>query len=175
MALFSGVVIAGCSPIRILLKDYPKKFDRNAELKDTTLRAFVATVIPGARDDDPNLARIYTDDYYPFHSYCAFFVSDLSRRSAELYGSERFDLLSRDQRTHVIDNGLQADATITRLYEGAILMAQVSFYGGIYDDDEGCPLIDFHGTNSGFTAEEMCYPDSSLHLAREETNGGNYI
>ncbi|MBI1805068.1 MAG: hypothetical protein HY033_08920 [Ignavibacteriae bacterium] len=175
LSLLSGLLVAGCTPLRILLKQFPEEFKTNNELIDTMLRAFVVTVIPGAPFDDPNLTRIYTDDFYPFHSYCGFFVSDPSKRSEELYGTERFEQLAFDQRTKVIQGGLQADATLARLYAGAIFMAQASFYGGIYDDEKGCPLIDFHGTNSGFSADEMFYPDGRSFLACEVTQTGNYI
>lgn len=175
ISMLIGFVAVGCSPVRVLLKAYPKKFDADTLLVDQILRAFVVTVIPGAPDDDPNLTRIYSDEYYPFHSYCGFFVSDLSRRSADLYGDDRFDRLSAEQRTNVIEDGLRADATVARLYRAAIFMAQVSFYAGIYDDEKGCPLIDFHGSNSGFTLDEMCYPDCSSLLAHECTKYGNYV
>jgi len=148
--------------------------DSDEKLIDSILRAFVVTVIPGAPIDDPHLTRMYSDEFYPFHSYRGFFVSDLCRRGEDLYGTERFDQLSLEQRTKVVQDGLDADATTSRLYRGAIFMAQVSVYGSIYDDENGCSLIDFHGANSGFTPEEMCYRDNSPFLAGEITQDGNY-
>lgn len=174
ISLLMGFVAVGCSPVRILLKSYPKKFDADAELVDRILRAFVLTVVPGAEARDPNLTRIYKDEFYPFHSYCGFFASDLSSRGENLFGEHRFDRLSLEQRTRVIEDALEADATVVRLYRGAIFMAQVSVFAGIYDDDKGCSLIDFHGSNSGFTTDEMCYPDCSPLLAHETTSDGNY-
>ena len=174
VSMLAGALFVGCSPVRILLKDYPKKFDTNEELADSFLRAFVATVIPGAPIDDPNLTRIYSDGYYPFHSYCGFFVSDLADRSADLYRNERFDHLTVEQRTKVIEDGLDANATTARLYTAAIYMAQASFYGGIYDDKKGCPSIDYHGGNSAFITDEMYYPDNSMFLAKQATKDGNY-
>jgi len=175
VAAASATFVASCTPVRILIKSYPKKFDKEDQLVDIILRAFVLTVIPGAPVDDENLTRIYSDTFYPFHKYCGFFVSDLSDRSKNLFGNEKFDQLSLKQRTAVIEDGLGADGTTARLYRGAILMAQISFYGGIYDDDEGCPLIDFQGANGGFEKEEMCYPNSSSWLAKEITKNGNYL
>ncbi|MGH7455398.1 MAG: hypothetical protein ACRENG_28855, partial [bacterium] len=170
----TGFAATGCSPVRILLKAYPEKFDQDKQLVEKTLRAFVLTVVPGASLDDPNLIRIYSDDYYPFCRYCGFFVFDLAKRSAKLYGDERFDQFVLAQRTAVIETGLRADASVARLYRAAVFMAQVSFYGGIYEDEKGCPLIDFHGTQSAFGDEKMFYPQCTALLAREITRDGNY-
>lgn len=174
VAAASAAFVAGCTPVRVLLKSYPQKFDKERQLIDTILRSFVVAVIPEATLDDENLTRIYSDTFYPFHKYCGFFVSDLSDRSKNLFGNEKFDQLSLKHRTAVIEDGLQADGTTARLYRGAILMAQISFYGGIYDDEKGCPLIEFEGTNQGFDQEEMCYVNSSAFLASEVTTDGNY-
>jgi hypothetical protein len=174
ISMLAGALFVGCTPARILLKDYSKKFDTDGELADSVLRAFVSTVIPGAPIDDPNLARIFSDEYYPFHSYCGFFVSDLADRSADLCGNERFDQLTLQERTRVIRDGLNQDSTTARLYTAAIYMAQASFYGGIYDADKGCPFIDFHGGTSAFGTDKKYYPNNARFLAKEATMDGNY-
>lgn len=174
MALVSGAVLVGCSPVKVLLKAYPGKFDTDSALVDRILRAFVVTVIPGAPVDQDDLVRIYTDEFYPFRNYCGFFAADLVQRSDDLFGTEKFEELTLEQRTAVIQNGLTADSTVHQLYTAAIFMAQVSFYGSIYNDDRGCALIDFQGTNTGFTPDEMCYNNVSPNLAREITVTGNY-
>jgi hypothetical protein len=173
LAMGLGLLMVGCSPLRILLKDYPKEFDTDSRLKDRRLRAFVTTIVPGAPTDEPNLVRIFSDEFYPFYKYCGFFVADISERSNELF-AEDFQFLSLDERTLVVEIGLAADGTTARLYRGAILMAQISFFGGIYDDEKGCPLIDFHGKNSGFSTNEYCYRFPLAHLAVEATVDGNY-
>ena len=173
VSVILGLALPGCSPLRILLKDYPRKFGNDPGLRESTLRSFVTAVIPGAAIDEPDLVRIYSDPFYPFQPYCAFFASDLSRRSSDLFATDEFNRLAPGQRTSVIENGLEADDTVARLYRGAILMAQVSYFGGIYDDEKGCPLIDFHGSNPGFTDAQMFYPNASVFLANEATMNGN--
>jgi len=173
LSVILGVAVSGCSPLRIFLKDYPRKCDDDPRLRESTLRSFVTTVIPGAAIDEPNLARIYSDPFYPFHPYCGFFVSDLAARSSDLFGTDEFSRLPPERRTAVIEDGLRADATTARLYRGAVLMAQASYFGGIYDDVKGCALIDFPGANRGFTEREMYYPNASLFLADEATVDGN--
>ncbi len=173
-SMASALLFAACTPAKILLKAYPEEFKNDPELRERVLRAFVTAVVPGTEINNPDLVRIFEDEYYPFHSYCAFFASDLCNRSSNLFSEERFDRLTVAQRTKVIADGLEADATASRLYRGAILMTQVSFYAGIYNSEKGCPLIDFHGANMGFTPEEMYYPNSGSMLPHALTTNGIY-
>jgi hypothetical protein len=175
LCLATGFLLASCSPLRIAFNIYPARFKDDPELCDGVLRSFVTTVIPGASQDEPDLTRMFYDEYYPFYEYTGFFASDLCQRATDLYGMERFDQLTLVQRTKVIEEGLRADSTVRRLYRGAILMAQVSFFAGIYDAEKGCPLIDFHGANTGFFPEEMYYADCRSMLAPELTADGNYF
>lgn len=174
ISALSASVLIGCTPLRILFKSYPNKYDTDRQLEDGFLRALVITIIPGASQEEPNLTRMFRDSYYPFHTFCGFFVSDLARRSQRRFAQERFDLLSPDQRTRVIQDGLEADAVTARLYRGAILMAQVSYFAGIYDDQRGCPLIEYYGAGSGYSESRMYYQNTELDLARELTQDGNY-
>ena len=171
--LLSGAAFTACTPLRVALKTYPDRFDADQALRETVLHAFVAAVIPGAALDTTQSTRMFTDDFYQFHSYAGFFAADLAQRSARLYRHDRIDQLSIEQRTNVIQDGLQADATTARVYQAAIYMAQLSFYAGIYDDKSGCALIDFHGANAGFPMAEMCYVNSAIPLAHEATSDGN--
>jgi hypothetical protein len=166
-------IFSGFTAIQMLLRIYPKRFREDGSLIDRVLRAFVMTIIPGAPLDDPNLIRMYLDSYYPFCPYSGFLAYDLVRRSRKLHGVERFDELSQTQRTAVVQSALGSDETVSRLYKGAILMAQVSFYGGIYDPEKGCPLIDFPGRNNGYFPREMFYSDAQRFLAVELTGDGN--
>ncbi len=174
ISIVAAGILGGCTPLKIVFNAFPERFSKDAHLCEQMLRAFVTTVIPGAVNNDTNLIRIFRDTYYPFCGYCDFFVSDLAARSANLFGDDQFDRLTRQQRAAVVRDGLDGDATIERLYQGAIFMSQVSYYAGIYDDEKGCPLIDFHGSNYGFGEEEMYYTNSSLYLASEATSDGNY-
>jgi hypothetical protein len=174
LALGSGVMLAGCTPLKIIFSAYPDDFKNDKELCERILRAFATTVVPGAPVDEPNLVTMFTDQFYPFHAYCEFFVADLCSRSDTLFGEKRFERLSLAERTRVVESGLAADSTTARLYRGAIFLIQVSFYAGVYDDEKGCPLIDFHGTNRGFKNEEMYYADPVQYLADAATSSGNF-
>lgn len=176
MSVMSAAIFSSCSDIRMLFNLVPDKYKDDRDLIERTLRSFAVTVIPGANEDDINLIKIYTDEFYPFHKFCNYFVYDLCKRSKYLYGEENFYNLSSKKRNYVIKNatGNGEDADTIRLYEFAVFVTQVSFYGGIYDDGKGCALIEFKGNRSGNKPEEKYYPDNSFYLAREITKEGNF-
>lgn len=172
LGIVSLFALASCTPVKYVLNSHPSKYNDKGTL-DSILCAFVITVLPGAPIDDPNLVRIYTDDYYPFAEYASFFANDLDSRASDLY-KKSFVALAAEQRTVVIQDGLQADKTMVRLYKAAIYMAKVSFFAGIYDPSNGCPTIEFYGENNGFDPDEMYYRDAKRFMAREITHTGNY-
>lgn len=174
LAVLLAGITAGCTPLRIVLKDYPRAFDEDRDIIEPVLRAFVTTVIPGALFEAPNLVRVYFDPYYPFAPYAGFFASDLCRRAARRFETPEFHRLSLAQRTELVQEALQADATTRRLYGGAILLAQISFYAGIYDDRAGCDLIEFRGARGQLSRDQQTYPDPQRYLAAEITRNGNY-
>ena len=173
MLAFTALGIASCSPLKAVFKAYPGKFDHDSDLDDRLLQAFAKTVVPGCDAKDPNAIRIYRDDILPFSQYLGFFTSDLAERSKRLFGTEQFETLSQSDREKVIRSGLEGDATISHLYRGAVLMAKASIYAGIYDDTYGCPHIDFHGRNNGYSVEEICYPNARQYYAPSITRDGN--
>lgn len=169
--LAAGYATAACTPARIVLHCYPDDLARQPELTERILRALVTTVIPGAPPDDPNLVRAYYDTYYPLARYRDFLVADLCQRSREQFGIERFDQLSLRQRTAVIQSGLDQGGTTARLYNGAIFLAQIAVFGGIYDDEQGCPLIGFEGRYRGLDATS--YPEPERFLPPPISRDGN--
>lgn len=172
IAVCVGGVLASCTPLRILAGWYPEEFDRDPGLTDRVLRAFVDTVIPGAPPDDPNLARAFVDPGLPFADHAAFFAADLCRRSESLFGV-RFHKLGRSRRVAVVQAVLRSDATARRLCEGAILLAQVATYAGIYDDFAGCSLIQFEGRYRIRPLAELTYPNPNAFLPPPTTASGN--
>ncbi len=170
-----GVAAAGCTPLRVVLHAYAKEFDADAELVDAVLRAFVLTVIPGVAADDPNLVRAYYDTTYPLAKYRSFLAADLCRRSARRFGTKRFDGLAVEQRTTVVEEALAGDGTSEKLYGGAIFLAQVAIYAGIYDDERGAPLIGFEGRYRFRGVAATTYPVPERFLAREITLDGNPV
>jgi hypothetical protein len=172
-----GVLIAGlaaaCTPLRIVLHDYPRRFETDEALRERVLRAFALTVIPEADRDAPDLTRAFGDPSYPFAAYRAFFASDLSRRGADRFGEPAFDRLTQAQRTAVIEDGLRGDATTRKLYTGAIYLLQISYYAGIYDALGGCPLIGFDGAYRYRGAAAITYPDPERFLGASRTVDGN--
>jgi hypothetical protein len=174
IALLGGAAAASftaCAPMRIALRQAPAEFKHNRNRVDAVLRMFVATVIPGADVDNDNLARIYTDDAYPFAPYAATFVADLQTRAQRMSNGLGFEHMELAARTRVVQEGLNADAITRKIYTGAVFIAQISYYAGIYSDD-GCKMIRFDGHFVG--GQEISYADAPRFMAREVTNDGNY-
>jgi hypothetical protein len=173
LGLLMGGLAVGCTPVRIALHSYPDAFDHDPELVERTLSAFVHTVIPGIMGRPEDLARVYGDAYYPFAPYRGYFAADLCRRARERFGRPRFDLLSPAERNRVVRDGLGADGITKRLYGGAIFLAQIACFPGIYDDARGCPLIGFEGASTGHDTDELSYPTPERYLPAALTADGN--
>jgi len=171
--LAAAAAAAGCTPLRMALHAYPEAFD-DRERADSALAAFVRTVIPGAEGTDEELSRAFHDRAYPFASHAAFFASDLCRRARRLYSNRAFEYLEEGARAMVVRDGLDADGITRRIYGGAIFLAQVATFAGIYDDDAGCALIDFPGSNAGYLPEEYSYANPEAFLPAAITPDGNY-
>ena len=173
LSLSLGLFVTSCTPIKILLNTHEDKYNDNAALKNNILKAFVTTVIPGADPNNPHMCRIFCDEYYDFHKYTGYFISDLCNKSNSLFATKNFYELTSEQRTKVIQAGLNDDSTTERIYTAAIFIAQVSVYCSIYDDEKGCSLIDYHGSY-GFMEADMFFENPQTYLAKEQTPTGNY-
>jgi len=174
LGLIAAGLAAACTPMRVLVSAYPHAFDDDDGLVDRVLRAFVTAVVPGAPADDPDLVRAHTDPAYPFAPYAAFFAADLSRRAARRFDGRAFERLEVQERTAVIAEGLAADATTRKLYNGAVALAQITFYAGIYDPKKGCPAIGFEGGNHWHPLSDITHPDPERFLSHARTADGNY-
>ena len=157
-ALAAGLAV-GCTPLRVVLHDYPDEFRGTPRVEDV-LRAFVTTVLPGALGNDPHLIAAFYDQALPFARYREFFASSFCERSRRVFRTSSFERLDLRQRTRVVQDGLRADGTTRKLYNGAVFLAQISVYAGIYDDERGSPLIDFEGRSRGRSLEEITYPET---------------
>ena len=74
----------------------------------------------------------------------------------------------------MIAEGLAADATTRKLYNGAVVLAQIAFYAGIYDPTTGCPAIGFEGGNHWHPLSDITHPDPERFLSHAGTPDGNY-
>jgi hypothetical protein len=134
-----------CSPIRLALDIKKEKVLDDLTEVNRTLKAFVGTVIPGIDDTNPQIVEIFYDKFYKFHKYTCAFSKDLNIRSEKMFG-EIFYKLSIQERTKVIEDGLDSNLIATQLYTGAVFFTQIAVYSGLTNNDKGCELIDFKGT-----------------------------
>lgn len=159
--------------LQMVLRLFPHKYCNNHTLKEKSLRAFVTAIIPEADEDDKFLVRMYGDNFYPFHTYCGYFIFDLNKRAKKIFGVGNFYSLSLEKRTTVIQSALSGRELTARLYKGAILMAQVAFYGAVYNEEKGCKLIDFPGRNNGYEKREITYPFAQSFFRNELSFDGH--
>jgi len=172
MGLAAAALLTGCTPLRMTLGLYPGHFKDNPGEAARALELFLGTVVPGA-DPGAGLSRVFFDRDYPLHDWAAFLAQDLCDRCATLHGTSWFAEEGPGRRAAVIRSGLAAADPLPRLYRGAILLAQVAAYASIYDDEAGCPAIDFPGANYGFDPAETSYPDPERFRTREITAAGS--
>ncbi len=173
VGLLAAAGLAGCTPARILLQAYPEPFKQDDDLNERILGAFADTIVPGAGDPDRNVLRVYRDEFYPFAKYHRYFASDLCRRAGYVCDTEDFDRLPRKERERVIAEALSSDATSRKLYSGAIMLTQVAFYAGIYDDRRGCSDIGFEGEYQFRGLDAFTYPNPERFLATPMTASGH--
>jgi hypothetical protein len=172
-ALTAAVVGTACTPVRAVLGLYPKPFEGAPDREARVLAAFVTAVVPGVSPRDPNLIRVFYDDYYPLAKYRALLISNLCSRTSSRHGTLEFDRLTLEQRTEMIDDGLHGGGVIARLYGGAVFLAQLSSYSGMYDIERGSPLIDFPGRFRPRPLTEIGYANPERFLAPALTADGN--
>jgi len=174
LLLSFGALLASCTPVKILLKAYPEEYKTSHGLQDEMLRAFILTIVPGADKNTPKMTEIYYDHYYPFASYVPFFLSDLDGRAKKLFSGRSFLELTQTEKEKTVYDGLHnGDASAQRLYRGAIYMTRANIYAGIYDDNRGCPHIDFHGKDQDFDPDKMYYKDAKHYFAPQISLSGN--
>ena len=172
LGAIATMLAGGCTPTRVILRAYPAQFRNGSETSDRVLRAFAVTVVPSASEDHPNLIRALGDPQFPLAPHRGFLASDLDQRAMERH-STPFDQLPPATRAAVIADGLAADRITRKLYTGAILLTQIAFYAGIYDDGAGCPLIGFEGRYQFRGLANITYPDAAAFLAASATSDGN--
>ena len=171
--VFAAALATGCTPLRLALHADPEPFRGEGGVTDRALAAFVRSVAPRATGSAEELARVFADPAYPFARYRAFFAADLCRRAQDRFGTNRFDSLTEDARARIIEDGLHGDAVARRLYSGAIFLAQVAVYAGIYDDGRGARAINFDGANHGYAPETLTYPVPAWYLPAASSLDGN--
>lgn len=169
----AGAAFGACTPVRAFMGWYPARF-RDDELVGLVLEAFADAIVPNGGADPAELVRPLYDERFPLHGYGNYLAADLSRRARSECGDARFHLLSRADRTRAIDAGLGADGTTRKLYGGAIFLVQLGFYAGIYDDERGCPAIEFEGRYRPYSLSERTYGRAEEFLADEIGHRGNF-
>jgi len=170
-AIALGIAAAGCAPAAIAGRAlYPEAAALDDDAIARGLTAFVATVIPEPGVADA-VARRFADPFLRFAPHRGEFVADLMRRADLLARTDRFDRLSADQRRTIVQAGLDGGAVTGRLYGGAVFLAQIVYYSGLWNERGDCAFIGYDG---GFTGgSPVSYDDPEPFLPEAITADGN--
>lgn len=168
-----SVYLYGCKIQDDLFNPYLKKLRENPELEKSILIYFVDAVIPGVDLKDSNLVKIFYDLFFPFAPYRTGFAADLAQYSKHLFANDLYYELPRISRQALVQDGLESRTPRGLLYSGAIFLTQISVYSGIYDDQKGCPLIEYPGKFQFVEWTELTHPDPEYFRGIEKTVDGN--
>lgn len=166
LALLTGSALLGCTPLNAgsgtpsTTKDDP----------EDSLKAFVETIVPGVPANHEGITRHFYISGYPLAKYRNLLVRDLKRRSRKMFKADSFDSLNLEQRSKVVRGGLASNVIISRLYSGAIFLTQIFIYTGLYNNGNGCPIIDFPGR---YRFQVTSYKNADAFLGRALTQDGN--
>jgi hypothetical protein len=166
IAAAASGLLGACAPVARFTVPAPRIPET-----DRVLQAFVATVVPGS-GDSPNLVRAFSDPFYAFSPWRSWFASDLCRRAARA-GAPRFDRLGERERIRIVSSGLTGDPVTRRVYTGAVFLAQVSVYVGLYEESGASPLLGFQGKHQFRGLAEVTYECPERFLACALTRDGN--
>ena len=172
VVVLGAAAATGCAPTFVINALYPEAGQLDDTTVARTLRAFVETVLPDAAEPEL-VARLFAEPALKFADYRRAFVADLRRRSLELNGTEQYEVLAPGERRDVVKAGLDSGAISGRLYNGAVFLTQVVFYGGLWHPQGACPCIGFMGPYvfQGYAA--LTYPDPDTYLPGCLTSDGN--
>jgi hypothetical protein len=170
-AALLGMAATACAPSFLARSLYPESAVLDESTIDATLRSFVLTVLPGVEDAGA-VARTFADPTLRFAPFRAALVADLTRR-AIARGACGFARLDAAARQDVIREGLEGGAVAGRLYNGGVFLAQVAYFGGLWNEISACPAIGFEGPYVFRGVEAYTWPDPDRFLPASRTRDGN--
>jgi hypothetical protein len=164
--------LAGCVPVRIGLGAYPREFKSDAAgRREATLDAFAGVVAPGLTSAQATV-RTMLDPWYGFAAYAGYFTSELNRVALQRHG-QSYPALRREEQHAIVASGLAQGGLTTRLYTGAVFLAQVASLAGMHDDAAGSPMLQFPGASGTPTPEALHYADAVAFRAPALSQDGN--
>ncbi len=168
----AGLAGSACVPAELVFNASPAPHKRDPNIVEPILRMFVETVVPGTPVDQPGLARVFFDPFYPLTSHRAWLARDLNDRAMQRF-RQPFDGLPRSARESIIRAGLASPGLTARIYNGAVFLAQVAVYAGLTHPTGACPAIGFQGPAGVLPLSDQTYPEPRRYLGRTRSVNGN--
>ncbi len=169
-AVALGMATAGCAPRALGRALYPESIALD---DDTILRMLVAVVAVVIPEPDAALpvARRFADPALRFADFRGPLAADLMRRAAQRAGTDRFDRLPVAQRRAIVQDGLDGGAVSARLYGGAVFLARIVFFCGLWNERGACDYIGYRGAFTGDA--DLSWPEPERFLPAPTTADGN--
>jgi hypothetical protein len=161
----------GCGRTFVARALYPEADALSGPEVDRVLQAFALTVVPGA-EDPAAIARAFADPTLKLAPYRRVLVAELNRH-AQGQRAASFDRLDETQRTALVQAGLASGGISGRVLNGAVFLAQVVYYGGLWNSASACPRIGFDGPYVDAGPASLSYPDAASYLPASLTTDGN--
>lgn len=171
-ALLGAAAATGCAPTFVGRMLYPEADKLDDATVDRVLKDFVTAVLPGFEQPE-RIASLFADETLRFAPFRRAFAADLQRRAQRLVPAPSFDRLTSAQRLRVIEEGLESRGPSARLFHGAVLLVQVAWVAGLWNDHGACPAIGFDGAHQFRGYDEQRHPDCDAFLPAATTADGN--
>lgn len=162
----------GCAPSFVVRSLYPEAGKLDDASIDRALKAFVSTVLPGFEHPE-RIVALFADATLRFDPFRRAFAADLSRRAQSLGRAPTFDRLTPADRLRVVREGLGSRGPGARLYHGGVLLVQVAWVAGLWNDAGACPAIGFEGAHEFRGYAEQCYANHDWFLPAATSADGN--
>jgi len=172
-AIALGVTATGCAPQLIVGRAlYPESISLDPDTVTRMLAAFVAVVIPEPAAAGAVVHR-FADPVLRFTDYRSALAADLMRRAQQCADTDRFDRLPAAQRAAIVQEGLDGGAVSAKLYGGAVFLARIVFYCGLWNERGACDFIGFEGAYAFSGYEAVTWPEPERFLPVAITADGN--
>lgn len=154
---------------------HSSEYSLNNANRSSIIIAFVRTILPGLKKDNPVIAYHFYDKQLKIKKLEFLLKLFLKRITKRTYGHNHFDRLDLRSRKNVIYIGLNGSNLRKKIFTGAIFLTQVAIYCAIYNRPNLHQLY-YNPKNQGIIDSTASYHYSYLegNGAKSATKNGNY-
>jgi hypothetical protein len=163
---------SACTPLRVVFDAFEDGHHAGTPNARLMTASFLETILPFPDAGRSEMVEYFHAREYPIAAYLHVLLDELDSTSAKRTGRPWMQA-TRKQRLEIIHDIQRADGIARKVLDGAILVAQATYYGGAWDDAHGCPAIGYYGTRELEREHEISYKWSALVLRSTGYSSGN--